>query len=110
MDKGPEIRVMKNFRADSFGIFIDWYRNPDNYLTVKEPLNFVKRELYEETPPVCRLSETAAQQLMDDLWACGLRPSEGRGSAGQLAAVQEHLKDMKIIVSKKLGVELCGNK
>ena len=106
MDKGPEIRVMQSRRTDGLGVFIDWYRSPDNFLTIKEPLHFEKRDIYEETPQVCNLSKTAAQQLMDDLWACGVRPTEGRGSAGQLVAVQEHLKDMKIIVSKKLGVEL----
>lgn len=110
MDKGPEIRVMKHFRADGLGVYIDWYRGPDNILTVKESLNFVKREEYESTDPICKLSKTAAQQLMDDLWACGLRPSEGQGSAGQLAAVQDHLRDMRIIVGSKLHIqELKGN-
>lgn len=33
-----------------------------------------------------------AQMLMDDLWRCGIRPSEGSGSAGQLAATQKHLE------------------
>jgi hypothetical protein len=33
----------------------------------------------------------AAQRLMDSLWQCGLRPSEGTGSAGALAAVERHL-------------------
>ena len=32
-----------------------------------------------------------AQSLMDQLWSCGLRPSEGSGSAGALAATQRHL-------------------
>ena len=43
----------------------------------------------------------AAQELMDSLWQCGLRPSEGAGSAGALLATQNHLKDMQEI-SKKL--------
>ena len=36
-----------------------------------------------------------AQQLMDSLWQCGLRPSEGTGSAGAMRAVENHLKDMQ---------------
>jgi hypothetical protein len=32
------------------------------------------------------ISHKQAQQLMDELWRCGLRPSEGTGSAGSLAA------------------------
>lgn len=59
-------------------------------------------------PAPLRLNLTSAQQLMDELWHCGLRPSEGQGSAGQLAATQAHLKDMQGIVHgllRKDGVE-----
>lgn len=45
--------------------------------------------------PTLYLSGRDAQQLMDDLWACGLRPTEGSGSAGAMSAVQEHLKDLR---------------
>ena len=41
--------------------------------------------------------DNAAQLLMDDLWNCGIRPTEGTGSAGSLKATQEHLEDMKTI-------------
>lgn len=54
-------------------------------------------EDYERTSHFCAIEMGAAQRLMDDLWNCGLRPTEGRGSAGQLEAVQRHLDDMKKI-------------
>lgn len=38
-----------------------------------------------------------AQELMDALWQCGLRPSEGSGSAGALKATENHLHDMQEI-------------
>lgn len=47
--------------------------------------------------PTIRLPVEQAQQLMDRLWDCGLRPSEGSGSAGALAATERHLKDMQSI-------------
>lgn len=47
--------------------------------------------------PTMRLTLTAAQQLMDELWTCGIRPSEGQGSAGAMAATRDHLKDMQRI-------------
>lgn len=59
--------------------------------------------------PVLRLDDTGAQQLMDELWRCGLRPSEGSGSAGSLAATERHLADMKsvsVAALKKLGLDL----
>lgn len=52
------------------------------------------------------LSYDAAQQLMDGLWRCGIRPAEGAGSAGQRAALEKHLEDMRAIVSAKLKVKL----
>jgi hypothetical protein len=48
--------------------------------------------------PLFRLDQTEAQALMDQLWQCGLRPSEGSGSAGSLAATERHLEDMRRLV------------
>lgn len=39
--------------------------------------------------------------LIDDLWTAGLRPTEGAGSAGALAATQRHLQDMRALVFDK---------
>lgn len=54
---------------------------------------------------ILRLSIPEAQTLMDDLWQAGLRPTEGRGSAGSLRATESHLADMRKIAFKKLGIE-----
>lgn len=48
--------------------------------------------------PSFQLSYEQAQTLMDDLWNSGLRPTEGTGSAGALAATQKHLEDMRRLV------------
>jgi len=45
--------------------------------------------------PFLTVHANEAQELMDSLWQCGLRPSEGSGSAGALAATQKHLDDMR---------------
>lgn len=47
-----------------------------------------------------------AQRLMDSLWRCGIRPTEGAGSAGQREALERHLMDMRAIVSERLKVKL----
>jgi hypothetical protein len=53
----------------------------------------------KNTPPPentgLRLSEEAAQQLMEELWHAGVRPAAAAGSIGQLAAVEAHLRDMR---------------
>jgi hypothetical protein len=50
--------------------------------------------------PSLEIDTTAAQSLMDDLWECGIRPTEGSGSAGALAATERHLADMQRLVFK----------
>lgn len=54
----------------------------------------------EMSEPFLRMSLTDAQSLMDELWHCGLRPTEGTGSAGSLAATERHLEDMRRLVFK----------
>lgn len=52
----------------------------------------------EVARPFLTLSTTDAQALMDELWHCGLRPSEDTGRAGSLAATERHLADMRKLV------------
>jgi len=52
--------------------------------------------------PAANLSQEEAQLLMDYMWAAGLRPS-CEGSAGQLAATEKHLEDMRGLTQKLLG-------
>jgi hypothetical protein len=54
--------------------------------------------------PMVTLPMALAQQLMDELWNCGLRPTEGTGSAGSLAATERHLADMKALAFHALKV------
>ena len=48
--------------------------------------------------PLLSLEMAESQALMDQLWDCGVRPSEGSGSAGALLATQKHLADMRALV------------
>lgn len=53
-----------------------------------------------EAFPVFSLRDEQAQNLIDELWRVGFRPSEGSGSAGSLAATERHLADMRHLVFK----------
>lgn len=48
------------------------------------------------------------QRLMDELWLAGLRPTEGSGSAGSLAATERHLADMRRYADRLLDATLKG--
>lgn len=50
--------------------------------------------------PTMHLRNDQAQEFMDELWRVGLRPTEGTGSAGSLAATERHLADMRSLVFK----------
>jgi hypothetical protein len=69
----------------------------------------VIKPIGEDDPiaPFLYIDKTMGQQLMDDLWAIGLRPSEGAGTAGAMAATQRHLDDARKLlfqfVDKVLG-------
>lgn len=57
----------------------------------------VEIEPHAVVEPTMTFSMEEAQQIMDELWQCGLRPTEGTGSAGSLAATERHLQDMRDI-------------
>lgn len=92
--------------------FIGWIeqsRDNTRSIAVMQPVTLVSQKLDECGPaptPFMVLDREAAQALMDELWSVGLRPSEGAGSAGSLAATERHLSDMRMIVAEKLGVAL----
>jgi hypothetical protein len=65
-----------------------------------KPLVFLKRDEGVLVPPTVSLDITSAQELMDGLWQCGIRPTEGTGSAGSLRATERHLEDMRSLVFK----------
>jgi hypothetical protein len=67
---------------------------------IAKGLDFEKVEEGLYQAPTFTLNSNDTQKLMDDLWHCGYRPSEGSGSAGQLAATQRHLEDMRTLVFK----------
>ena len=67
------------------------------FTTVKEAEMINPQE--EITIPI----ETA-QELIDSLWQCGLRPSESSENVGSLKALQDHLKDLQEFSHRLLSI------
>lgn len=68
---------------------------------VAQPVQFVARNPEDDgqrSQPCMVMGRDSAQRLMDELWNVGLRPTEGTGSAGSLAATERHLNDMRALV------------
>ena len=91
----------RNWNDCQLEIYLRRYVQHDGHTVQAYAVTSTETELaldscaYTTSEPTWRLTDEAAQELMDALWAAGLRPVEGRGSAGQLAAVQAHLEDMR---------------
>ncbi|MCP4598528.1 hypothetical protein [Neptuniibacter sp.] len=101
MNNELHIRAISGGHKRNVGVVIESWDDANGDLFMAEPLVMKKQPrsmAFQPDAPNIILSPTAAQQLIDDLWDCGLRPSEGSGSAGQLAATERHLKDMRTIV------------
>lgn len=70
------------------------------YVPYSEAISIVPEE------PTILLGESDARLFMDALWEVGVRPSNGTGSAGQLAATERHLEDMRTLVFKGAEMEI----
>ena len=90
---------------DSFKFYL-WNEVTSNGTTVVSVANALTFTNVPESDfgiqplPAFHLRPDEAQNLMDELWRAGLRPTEGSGSAGSLAATQRHLDDMRSLVFK----------
>ncbi|MCH8622513.1 hypothetical protein [Undibacterium sp. TS12] len=88
----------------------------------KGKLHTANRVTFSETPegqagnPALAMQYEDAQQLLDELWACGLRPSEilaqqvtsSTNHTAVLAATERHLKDMRDMAFCLLGGSNCN--
>jgi len=87
---------------DIFAQVTNWGRGVELSITDGEysasPFTMEKIDPAVILKPSCTLTIPQAQKLIDNLWDCGLRPSEGSGSAGSLKATQNHLADMQRLV------------
>jgi hypothetical protein len=99
----PEIEFLLNKAPFGTGIEFHVFSKSDDgvYRVLKSELMMEEHKPFEVLPKAqIRLSTMKAQKLMDDLWDCGIRPSEGSGSAGAMAATERHLEDMRSLVFK----------
>ena len=94
----PKIRVAKGPWSPNLQVLISDDQPRAGGLFVAEPLTFRPLGEDEIERPQFELNNSDAQSLMDQLWQCGLRPTEGAGSAGAMAATQAHLADLRRLV------------
>lgn len=76
--------------------FIIRQKQSDGKIALAEPIIMKSHNPpFLHCPPTFSLSLTSAQILMDDLWNCGLRPTEARDGNEVIAAIKAHLADVQ---------------
>ncbi|HPR89724.1 MAG TPA: hypothetical protein PL181_17060 [bacterium] len=99
-------RIRAEFRMIHEKIDLFMINRGGDEVVAAMPLEYQKFDRSAMIAPFVSVSISEAQQLMDELWRCGLRPSEGSGSAGMMKATQDHLNDMRKIAFMSLNK--CG--
>ena len=102
-----QIRISVHKASDMAGYLVNMIKYP-LYPKRGDKICVVKEIKWEETEPGMKFSErpimvdeTAAQQLIDSLWNCGLRPTNVKIEVGKLEATNNHLRDMRTIIFEK---------
>jgi hypothetical protein len=79
--------------------------NQPKPLVLPGPLTLIEApEMHVPIEPTFRLSMQSAQQLIDDLWHAGLRPTAGKSSEGLVEAKQQHINDLRTILFQEHGI------
>lgn len=99
---GPHAEIFAERQNYGRRIAIYMAHRTESGLKAAAPTVFEPAEDGDVRAPWVSLTPHDAQTLMDELWRCGLRPTEGTGSAGSLAATERHLKDMQAIAFQLL--------
>lgn len=103
----PDFRWL-NFAAErsyqTGGIAVyGFIKTPNGIESRIDALHYVKHEDHMNAvwhPPAFWLTKEHAQEFMDDLWNCGIRPTDMGEAVGALPATQAHLKDMQKVFDK----------
>lgn len=101
----PMVRIQRNLPSAALDVWL-MEKIGDNQISIAEPIKMKKLEPFTyATERSFQIGQTGAQVLMDDLWNCGIRPTEGAGTAGAMAATQEHLKDLRKLLFHTMKVQ-----
>lgn len=101
-------RIERSIFSNALSIF--FFRRQEGVLQVIPPvslLNVAEKDACINPEPSMILKIDEGQELMDELWRAGLRPSEGTGSAGAMAATERRLLASETMLTKCLDTVLA---
>lgn len=98
MSKETRVFIQREvWRNDDFGVYVAHRINGRLAIPDKEIQFRILNEGEDaiEHQPTFHLDSNGAQNMMDELWRLGVRPTDGHGSTGQAAAMEQNLNDMR---------------
>lgn len=109
---GLSIRVEKDIRRRCIAIAAV-YRQ-DGIVSALQPVSaedFEKDYPRDDVAPFVRLPYEAAQELMDELWQCGIRPTDRDANQAEVVAVKNHISSLgeeveflRRVITHQLGI------
>jgi len=97
----PDLKFYAHYAPEqlSFNIYIRAGENHVGQPMHVELVEFDTARSFVE--PTVRLPRHEAQALFQAMWDAGLRPNDGEGTSGHVAALKYHLEDMRRLVFKE---------
>jgi hypothetical protein len=99
------VRSHQNYMNDDRDVAI-FVRNPDGSRLLAAPLVFAPLDERVMTPPTISAAGGSVsgkqflQAALDHAWEAGLRPAGFNDTTNQVAAIKDHLADMRALVFK----------
>ncbi len=92
----------RNLQENNYSLYFALYF-PDGKVSLPRSLEVetVEVPILEHPPfkePLIKLQKDSAQELLDELWRAGLRPSNVKSLDGQVEAMQHHIDDLRWII------------
>ena len=101
-NQGPFLLVARHHWGEAFDVQVREYQDDD--MLVATDIAMAKHAEGMVLPTTFQMSAAAGQELMDNLWAEGLRPNVERGREGETLRLEHHLADMRRIAFAKLQI------
>lgn len=97
-----DIAIQRTRFEDGFDVAIFGEEDYGRKHFVVTSLEMVERNELDEVNPLFKLTKTMAQQLFDDLWENGLRPTNNKQDKEDkyVKAIESHLSDIRKLVFK----------
>ena len=89
-----EARAERSYWTDTINIYLRAQHGDKRFVVTDLVLTEFDPDNPVELQPL-KFEKETAQRFMDELWNCGLRPSEGTGSAGAMQQAQDHIVTLK---------------